>query len=138
MSFWNLIGLPSKKNVESLQHDINEIRVQIEALTRVVAKNEQIVQLSDSIEGINRTVVELKESNNNISKQVQDVEVVLNEKLKIQQRELEHSYSNINTKMQERNTQSFKEMKNELEDMGILLKALAMQGIIDEIDQIVK
>lgn len=138
MNFWELIGLPTKKSVDSLQSDINELRVQIEALTRVVAKDEQIVQVSARIAEVNKETLVLKEGNNNICMQIQNTETNLNEEIKMCQRELECSYSSINSKMKERNTKDFKNIKNELEDMGILLKALAMQGISEEIDQIVE
>lgn len=136
MNFWELIGLPTKKSVGNLQNDINQLKVQIESLIKVVAKDEQVVQVSSKIEEVNKGVVELKEDNINICMKIQNVEANLGEEIKVSQRELEGSYSGLNSKMEKKNTKAFKDIKNEIEDIGILLKALAMQGISEELERI--
>ena len=136
MNFWELLGLPTKKSVNSLQSDINQLKLQIEALTKVVAKDEQIVHVSTNIEEVNKQVVALREDNNNMSMQIQNMETNFNKEIKMCQRQLEDSYSSINSNMQKRNNKEFENIKKDLDDMGILLKALAMQGISEKMDQI--
>ena len=146
MSFWELIGLASKRDVKKLQDDMSEIKLQLNELLKLTAKDEALASLNHKVEMIgqetavvreelNKETQAVQENVNGLIAQVENMKNSLKDEIINHQEVMEVLLTKIKDKLVRSNTKNTKKIESEMEDIGILLKALAMQGISEEIEQ---